>query len=233
LGTRRSNLDVIFKLNAATLLVNDFTKPYAFQYQGSWLARRILALMGWRVQFEGFPTLQGVAVVYPHTSNWDFPVMVLVKWAIGVQVMFWGKDKLFDVPVLGAWMRWIGGVPVNRTAPGGVVGQAVQIFEAHKAANKYLWLGLAPEGTRKQIPGWRSGFYRTAYQSKVPLCIVKLDYKKREVSATDFVMLTGDETQDMARIATIYQGVQGLYPELAAPVQMLDPKIARQDTVVK
>jgi 1-acyl-sn-glycerol-3-phosphate acyltransferase len=124
LGTRRSNLDVIFKLNTATLPVNDFTKPYAFQYQGSWLARRILALMGWRVQFEGFPTRQGVAVVYPHTSNWDFPVMVLAKWAIGVQVMFWGKDKLFDVPVLGAWMRWIGGVPVNRTAPGGVVGQA-------------------------------------------------------------------------------------------------------------
>lgn len=175
--------------------------------------------MGWRVQFEGFPRLQGVAVVYPHTSNWDFPLMVLAKWAIGVQVMFWGKDKLFDVPV-------------NRTAPGGVVGQAVHIFEAHQKANKYLWLGLAPEGTRKLIPGWRIGFYRTAYQSKVPVCLVKLDYKNREVSATDFVMLTGDEKQDMARIATIYKGVQGLYPELAAPVQILDPKIARQDTVV-
>lgn len=158
--------------------------------------------------------------------------MVMVKWAIGVQVMFWAKDKLFTVPLLGSWMRWIGGVPVNRTAPGGVVGQAVQIFEAHKLENKYLWLGLAPEGTRKLIPGWRSGFYQTAYQSKVPLCIVKLDYKKREVSATDFVMLTGDEKQDMARIAAIYQGVLGLYPAQAAPVQMLDAKVSRQDTVV-
>jgi 1-acyl-sn-glycerol-3-phosphate acyltransferase len=213
--------------------LNHFAKPHAFQYQGSWLASRILKLMGWRVQFEGFPTLQGVAVVYPHTSNWDFPLMVMVKWAIGVQVMFWGKDKLFDVPVLGSWMRWIGGVPVNRTAPGGVVGQAVKIFEQHKQAHKYLWLGLSPEGTRKRIPGWRSGFYQTAYQSKVPLCIVKLDYKKREVCATDFVVLTGDEKRDMTRIATIYQGVQGLYPELATPVQMLDPKISRQDTVVK
>jgi hypothetical protein len=64
------------------------------------------------------------------------------------------------------------------------------------------------------------------------LCIVKLDYKKREVGATDFVMLTGDEKQDMARIAAIYQGVQGLYPELAAPVQILDAKVSRQDTVV-
>jgi 1-acyl-sn-glycerol-3-phosphate acyltransferase len=212
--------------------LNDFANPHAFQFQGSWLASRTLALMGWRVQFEGFPTLQGVAVVYPHTSNWDFPLMVVVKWAIGVQVMFWGKDKLFDVPVLGRWMRWIGGVPVNRTAPGGVVGQAVQIFEEHKKANKYLWLGLAPEGTRKLIPGWRSGFYRTAYQSKVPLCLVKLNYQKREVSATDFVMLTGDEKQDMLRIAAIYAGVQGLYPEQAAPVQILDATVSRQDTVV-
>ena len=212
--------------------MNDFTKPYTFQYQGSWLASRILALMGWRVQFEGFPTLQGVAVVYPHTSNWDFPLMVVVKWALGVQVMFWGKDKLFDVPLLGRWMRWIGGIPVNRTAPGGVVGQVVSIFEQHKKTNKYLWLGLAPEGTRKLIPGWRSGFYQTAYRASVPLCLVKLDYKKREVSATDFVMLTGDEKQDMVRIAAIYQGVKGLYPEQAAPVQMLDAKVSRQDTVV-
>jgi 1-acyl-sn-glycerol-3-phosphate acyltransferase len=222
---------VIKPLNLEVLL-SDFNKPYPFQFRGNWLASRILKLMGWRVLFEGFPTLQGVAVVYPHTSNWDFPVMLLMKWSVGVQVMFWGKDKLFEIPVLGAWMRWVGGVPVNRTAPGGVVGQAVQIFEEHKNANKYLWLGLAPEGTRKRIPGWRSGFYRTAYKSHVPLCIVKLDYKKREISATNFMMLTGDEKQDMARIATIYHDVQGLYPELAAPVQILDAKISRQDTVV-
>jgi 1-acyl-sn-glycerol-3-phosphate acyltransferase len=212
--------------------LNDFTHPHPFQFQGNWLASRVLKLMGWHVQFEGFPTLQGVAVVYPHTSNWDFPLMVLVKWSIGVQVMFWGKDKLFDIPLLGTWMRWIGGVPVNRTAPGGVVGQAVQIFEQHKRANQYLWLGLAPEGTRKLIPGWRSGFYRTAYQSNVPLCLVKLNYQKRVVSATDFVKLTGDEKQDMLRIAAIYADVQGLYPGQAAPVQLLDATVSRQDTVV-
>jgi 1-acyl-sn-glycerol-3-phosphate acyltransferase len=212
--------------------LNDFAHPHPFQFQGNWLASRALKLMGWHVQFEGFPTLQGVAVVYPHTSNWDFPLMVLVKWSIGVQVMFWGKDKLFDIPLLGTWMRWIGGVPVNRTAPGGVVGQAVQIFEQHKQANKYLWLGLAPEGTRKLIPGWRSGFYRTAYQSDVPLCLVKLNYQKRMVSATDFVKLTGDEKQDMLRIAAIYTDVQGLYPGQAAPVQLLDATVSRQDTVV-
>jgi 1-acyl-sn-glycerol-3-phosphate acyltransferase len=212
--------------------LNDFAHPHPFQFQGNWLASRVLKLMGWHVQFEGFPTLQGVAVVYPHTSNWDFPLMVLVKWSIGVQVMFWGKDKLFDIPLLGTWMRWIGGVPVNRTAPGGVVGQAVQIFEQHKQANKYLWLGLAPEGTRKLIPGWRSGFYRTAYLSDVPLCLVKLNYQKRMVSATDFVKLTGDEKQDMLRIAAIYTDVQGLYPGQAAPVQLLDATVSRQDTVV-
>lgn len=189
--------------------------------------------MGWCVKFDGFPTLQGIAVVYPHTSNWDFPVMLLMKWAHGIPVKFWGKDTLFKWPLIGHWMRWLGGIPVKRTAAGGVVGQAVQIFETYQRENGYLWLGLAPEGTRKRIPGWRSGFYQTALKTQVPLCLVKLDYSKREISATDFMVLTGDQVQDMVHIAAIYNGVQGLHPEHASPIQLIDPKLSRQDLVVK
>ena len=62
-------------------------------------------------------------MVYPHTGNRDAPIMFLAKWAIGVQVMFWGKDTLFKVPLFGRWLRWIGGASVSRTAAAGVVGQ--------------------------------------------------------------------------------------------------------------
>jgi 1-acyl-sn-glycerol-3-phosphate acyltransferase len=213
--------------------LNDFVKPYSVQFQGSALARGLLTLTGWKVHFDGLPTLQGVAVVYPHTSNWDAPLMFLVKFAIGIQVNFWGKDKIFKWPLIGSWLRWIGGVPVNRTAAGGMVGDIVRRIESHKDAKKLFWLGLAPEGTRKLIPGWRSGFYQTATRADVPLLVVKLDYKTKTVSIVDFIKLCGDVQADMAHIAAIYTGVKGLRPELASPIQILDPSLSRQDMVVK
>ncbi|MFM2069384.1 MAG: hypothetical protein RLZZ584_4293, partial [Pseudomonadota bacterium] len=93
--------------------------------RGSALARGVLVLLGWRLDFAGLPGHQGVIAVYPHTSNWDFPVGLLAKWAMGLDVKFWGKDSLFRVPVFGAWMRWLGGVAFNRSSAHGMVGHTV------------------------------------------------------------------------------------------------------------
>lgn len=212
---------------------SEFNSPFAVQFGGSSLARWLLARFGWRVQFEGLPGLQGVLAIYPHTSNWDFVVLVLVKWAIGVPVRFWGKDKLFRVPLFGRWLRWLGGEPVERTSSRGIVAQAVSIFSAHRAQGRYFWLAVAPEGTRKMIPGWRSGFYQTALQAGVPLGLVRLDYGRREVVVLDFVTLSGDPTADFARIAAVYEGVRGYRPQNAAPIRLLDAAVPRADTIVK
>jgi 1-acyl-sn-glycerol-3-phosphate acyltransferase len=213
--------------------VNDFPQPYALQFQGSRIAQTLLRLLGWRIAFDGFPTRQGIAVVYPHTSNWDAPVMFLVKWAVGVQVMFWGKDTLFRIPALGAWLRWLGGVPVKRTSAQGMVGEMIAQMQAKKAAAEYFWLGLAPEGTRKYIPGWRSGFYRVALAAQVPLLIVTLDYSRKQVLLNQFLRLSGDEAADMARIGALCAGVQGLKPQNMAPVVLLDPAVKRSETIVR
>jgi 1-acyl-sn-glycerol-3-phosphate acyltransferase len=213
--------------------VSDFLKPYALQFQGSHAAQWLLKAMGWRVEFDGFPTRQGIAIIYPHTSNWDAPIMFLVKWAVGVQVMFWGKDTLFKIPLLGAWLRWIGGVPVERTAKHGVVGSMMTQMREKKEQGAYFWLGLAPEGTRKYIPGLRSGFYRVAVACDVPLLVVTLDYSRRECKLNQFLRLTGDEMQDMARVAALCHGVKGLRPSNMAPVQLLDPVVDRQEMIVK
>ncbi len=203
-------------------VVNEFPKPYPVQFTGSPLARWVLARLGWQVKFEGLPALQGMMVVYPHTSNWDFPVCVLVKWAIGIQLNFWGKDSLFRIPLFGPWLRWLGGVPVDRSASKGMVAQAVQQFATHRAQGSYFWLGVSPEGTRKKLPGWRSGFYQTVVQAGVPLGLVRLDYARREVVALDFVTLSGDPVADLARIAATYEGVQGFIPQNSAPIRLMD-----------
>ena len=211
----------------------DYAAPFPVQFRGSALARWVLKRFGWKVHFQGLPALQGIVVVYPHTSNWDFVVMMLAKWALGVPARFWGKDKLFRIPLFGAWLSWIGGVAVDRTSSRGVVAQAVDIFAAKKRSGELFWLGLAPEGTRRAIPGWRSGFYRSALQARVPLGLARLDYATREVTLLDFIDLSGEEVPDMARIAAAYQGVQGYRPGNAAPIRLLDASVARSETVVK
>ena len=188
------------------------------RFKGSTLACWLLGLAGWRVTFDGLPALQGVIVAYPHTSNWDFIVGILAKWTIGIPARFWAKDSLFKVPVFGRWLRSVGGLPIDRSAANGAVGQMVETFRQHQRAGKLLWLALAPEGTRKWTPGWRSGFYQVAMGAGVPLAIVRLDWGQREIRFTDFLTLSGDEATDYSRLASLFEGVRGYHAEQGSPI---------------
>lgn len=190
------------------------------QLDGSALARAVLHWLGWQVHFDGLPARQGVVIVYPHTSNWDFPILLLAKWAVGLQVTFWGKDTLFRWPLLGRWLRWLGGVPVDRHAAHGIVGQMARALADARAHDRFLWLALSPEGTRKLKPAWRSGFYHVALQSGVPLALVSLDYRARAIGVQHFMQLSGDIPTDMAHIADVYSQVTGRHAAQAAPIRI-------------
>lgn len=209
---------------------NDYPLPHAVQFRGSVLARWLLARLGWQVHFQGFPAMQGVAIVYPHTSNWDFLYMILAKWALGIPARFWAKDSLFRVPVFGPWLRFLGGVPVDRRSSRGMVGSMVDNFLNCKKESQYFWLGLSPEGTRKHTPGWRSGFYQVAHQAQVPLALIRLDYGRKEVRVDSFIRLTGDVTADYARLMRQFDGVVGCRPEQAAPIRPVPISNASQES---
>ena len=211
----------------------DFAPPHPVQFQGSGVAKAVLRGLGWRAVFEGLPALQGVLVVYPHTSNWDFVIAVLIKWSLGMPVQFWGKDELFRIPLFGVWLRWLGGVPVSRAAPQGVVEQMTLIMKQKESSGQYFWLALSPEGTRKRTAGWRSGFYRLALQADVPVGLAALDYSRKQLVLCDFLRLTGRETEDMARIAEALGECRGFTPGGAAPVRLLDGRSPRVAIVTK
>ena len=197
------------------------------------MARAVVRALGWRIDFAGLPTSQGVIVVYPHTSNWDFPIAVLLKWAVGIPVQFWGKDTLFRIPLFGSWLRWLGGVPVRRSAPQGVVGQMTAMMKQKKAAGQYFWLALSPEGTRRLTDGWRSGFYRLALDADVPVGLAGLDYSRKRLVFRDFVRLTGDEERDLKYMAKSLQDFHGFRAGAAAPVRLINSDTPQADTIVK
>ncbi|MCH7342393.1 1-acyl-sn-glycerol-3-phosphate acyltransferase [Pelomonas sp. CA6] len=197
-----------------------WTGPLTVHPQGSGLARALMALFGWKVVFAGLPGRQGVVMVYPHTSNWDFVIGVMTKWTLGLQVRFWGKDSLFKVPLFGAWLRWLGGVAVNRRAASGLVGQTVEQVRAARARDELFWLAVAPEGTRSYAQGWRSGAYQVAVQAGVPVGLAYFDFATRTVGFTEFVEVSGDPEQDFALFAQVLQGRRGKRPELASPIRL-------------
>lgn len=182
-------------------------------------AVRVLALLGWRIAFDGLPAAQGVIVVYPHTSNWDFPFAVLAKWAMGLQLHFWGKDSLFRIPVLSRFMRHIGGIPVDRQSPHGIVGAMAAEFAKAQSEGRDMWLALAPEGTRAYRDAWRSGFYHLCLKADLPLGLAYIDTARREIGLTRFVSLSGDPGRDEQDLAAYYEGCRGFRPDLAAPVR--------------
>lgn len=190
------------------------------QLRGSVLARGLLALAGWRIVFRGLPARQGVIIVYPHTSNWDFIVGLLTKWAAGVPVTFWGKDSLFRVPLFGRWIRWLGGVPVDRGSANGIVEQMAQGLREARAKDRFMWLALSPEGTRSYRDAWRSGFYHLTVAAGVPLGLVYFDYARKQVWVDRFIQLSGQLEPDMQVIAAyLSQGV-GKRPKQAAPIRI-------------
>jgi 1-acyl-sn-glycerol-3-phosphate acyltransferase len=190
------------------------------EFGGSRLARAALRLCGWRVACDGLPARQGVVIVYPHTSNWDFVWAMLAKWALGVPVTFWGKATLFRIPLVGRWLRWLGGIPVLRDAPNGVVGQMAQRLREARVRDEFMWLGLSPEGTRRLTPGWRSGFHQVALQADVPVVLAYLDYPRREVGLESAWRLSGDAAADMACFARRLQGRMGKRADQAAPIRL-------------
>lgn len=142
------------------------------------LGRGWLRLVGWRIEGELPDFARCVVAVAPHSSNWDFVHAVAAVFALGLRVSFIGKHTLFRGG-LGRFMRWLGGVPVDRSRANGLVEDMVDAFSRAER----LWLGIAPEGTRTRVEGFKSGFYRIALEAGVPILPVALNYRARAGAA--------------------------------------------------
>jgi 1-acyl-sn-glycerol-3-phosphate acyltransferase len=170
------------------------------------VGRLMMGLRGWRIEGTIPDVPKAVLVVAPHTSNWDFLTGLWVKLGLRFGVRFVGKHTLFRGPV-GIFRRWLGGVPVNRSAALGFVREASR---AVREAERMI-LVIAPEGTRKPAP-WKSGFYRIAIDAGVPILLAGFDYSRRVVWFGPQLEPTGDYEKDLAFIRSHYDARMARVP---------------------
>jgi 1-acyl-sn-glycerol-3-phosphate acyltransferase len=173
-----------------------------------WCALRLLGLLGWRLEVNLPDEPKLVILAAPHTSNWDGVLAILAMLAMDLRLGLFVKHTAFH-GVLGRMLRNMGAIPIDRSAPGGIVAQTVEAFRTRPQ----LVIGIAPEGTRKRVQKWKRGFYLIAQDAQVPIVCAYLDYAHRVIGTGTPLRTTGDYARDLETIQAFYRGIAPKRPE--------------------
>jgi len=193
------------------LTVQRFRVTQPLYLLGIWYLR----LFGWTIDGKLPPDPKWIGVVAPHTSNWDFVYMLATSFHLRVPAYWIGKHSLFRGPF--SWLlSKFGGIPIDRQSPQNSVEQVVQAFNERDE----LVLGIAPEGTRKRVDRWKSGFYYIARRTGVPIVLISLDYTRKVITLAPAMTTTGDIETDMKRIREFYADVQPKYPDKKGNIEI-------------
>ncbi|ARV05604.1 acyltransferase [Polaribacter sp. SA4-10] len=170
----------------------------------------LFTILGWKLT-QDFPkdVKKYIVVVAPHTSWIDFPIAILARLSSGIMINFIGKDSLFKGP-FGFFFRALGGTPVDRSKSNNLVDAIVEIFNSKEEFR----LGLSPEGTRKKVDEWKTGFYYIAKGANVPIVLATLDFENKEIRASRPYYITEDKEADFEVFYSFFKGVKGRNPEL-------------------
>ena len=181
------------------------------------IARFVLKLIGWRTHVISPRTSRFVLIGAPHTSNWDFLIVLLLMVVEGIPIRIIGKDTLFRGPI-GIFMRSLGAIPVNRRERENFVDQVVAKFDQYDE----LIIGISPEGTRKKSSRWRTEFYYIALKAEVPIVMAYLDYENKVCGLGPSLMPTGDIQADFMIIREFYSGIVGKYPQKQGEIVLFE-----------
>lgn len=166
-------------------------------------------LMGWKIT-GSFPEeiKKCVIIVVPHTSWNDFFLGVFTRGILNMEMNFVAKKELFIFP-FGYYFQWMEGTPLNRAKNENKVDAIASIFNQKEVFR----LAIAPEGTRKKVTDWKTGFYYIAQKANVPIVPVAFDYQNKEVKLFESYNLTSDKEADFKHLQNLFRGIKGKFPE--------------------
>jgi len=168
----------------------------------------LLKVLGWKGVYKPKRPKKYFAIFAPHTSNWDFPILISIALKLDIRSYWMGKNSLFKRPY-GWFFKWLGGIPIDRSRSVNTVDQFIGHFNDHEN----LVLVNAPEGTRSRVGKWKSGFYHIATGASVPIALVYLDYKEKIGGIGQIFHTTGDYEKDMDTIMDFYRSITPKHPE--------------------
>lgn len=166
-------------------------------------------LMGWKIKGNFSDQVKKTVVaVAPHTSWHDFYVGAFARKILGFPIGYVAKKELFD-SAFGWYFKWMGGEPIDRSSTMNKVEQIANLF---KTKDEFR-VAIAPEGTRKKVDKWKTGFYYIAHTAQVPITMCSFDYSTKTVTISEPFYTTGDYNKDIEEIRAFYDGVVGKVPE--------------------
>ena len=163
-------------------------------------------LMKWKIigDFDSGHIKKCIIIVVPHTSWCDFYIGLLIRQIAGIKISFMGKKELFKWP-FGWYFKKVGGIPLDRTSGQDKVKVIAKEFEKRKE----LRLALAPEGTRKKVTKWKTGFYYIAKMANVPIKMIAFDFGNKQVVISSMFYPTDDFDKDLQYMYSFFKGVKG------------------------
>lgn len=188
------------------------------------IARAFWALGPWKLVVEWVPDRPTIFIGAPHTSNWDFVFMLAIGWRLRVKLRWLGKHTLFT-GWKGPVMRALGGIPVDRRDPSRVLDEVIS--EVH--AGKVFGLVITPDGTRSGHTHWKSGFYRIARATGLPVTLGFVDRTTMTTGLGPTFDLTGDVRADMDRIRAFFADKSGYLPENRVEPRLREEEGAAED----
>ncbi len=178
-------------------------------YRMRLLSKFIFKITGWKTVGGIPPELtKAVFIIAPHTSNLDFFIGRLYCFIKRIPIKVMIKKESFAGP-FGGLLKKAGGVPIDRSLSTSLVYQIVQLFKEYDP----FFFAITPEGTRKRVEKWKSGFYHIAVKANVPILLSYIDYEKKEAGIGRVFYPTGDFEKDFKEIEGFYRGRKGRHPE--------------------
>lgn len=191
------------------------------------IARLFWAVSPWKLVTTAAPTRPTILIGAPHTSNWDFVIMLAIAWYLGIDVRWLGKHTLFRSWYKG-FFQAVGGIPVDRRDPSRVVDDVVAAI----ARGEVFGLVITPDGTRTNTTGfWKSGFYRIARQTGLPVTLGYVDGTTMTTGLGPTIELTGDVAADMDAIRAFYADKAGVRPDKRVEPRLRDESGVDDDNV--
>lgn len=199
-------------MSKKTVRISESQIPERLRGSRSRILRKIgrfgINISGWTIKGNVPDEERIVLIAAPHTSNWDFVLAMLAIFGLNIKLRWLGKHSIFK-PGFKNFFEWLGGIPVYRDNPSTLIESIVDIVKKEKS----IVIAMTPEGTRKKVKRWKTGFLRIAKQTQSKILLISIDATTKSIEIGKIFNPTGDNEEDLAFIQKYYSSFRGINPQ--------------------